>query len=129
MGVALQVYKRGRLCVIAKLVWAEPLGELVLAMPYRNRQAVNVVSLPVDVLAYARRQGAQLWVVRMDKRGACYALPLRDVERCGWLWQGEWFVALSRFERITWQDWPFVEQKLVFGDKPAKQLTLGLEYA
>lgn len=111
---AIAVRKRGRSCVVAKLVVAEPLGELVIAMPYRHRQVVHVVSLPPMVLDFVRKQGARTWVVRLDGLGQCYALPLAEVEHIGWLkssdGQPEWFVSLERFTPITWQDWPFVER-------------------
>ena len=77
--------KRGRACIIAKVVEAHPLGELVLAMPYRNRQVVECVSLPPTVLAYARQRGIRWWVVRLDASGESYGLRLDDVERLGWL--------------------------------------------
>jgi len=95
-------------------VWAQPLGELVLAMPYRNRQTVNVVSVPPAVLNFAKQRDAKFWVVRLDSVGECYALPLAEVEHQGWLKSSdgrpEWFVPLSHFRRIAWQDWPFVER-------------------
>ncbi|MCL5961821.1 MAG: hypothetical protein M1358_21320 [Chloroflexi bacterium] len=110
--VALAVQKRGRPCTIAKLVVAQPLAEVVLGMPYRHRQTVNHVSLPPIVLRYAREHGARLWVVRLDSEGVCYSLPLAEVERAGWLrasdGQPEWFVPLSRFRPIAWQDWDYV---------------------
>jgi len=122
-GVALQIRKRGRVCTIGKIVRADPLGEIVLAMPYRNRQTVGVVSVPVAALAYARQQRARFWVVRFDGRGECYGLPLEQVDRIGWLrrsdGQAEWFVPLVKFERLPWQEWPFVEACVMVGeDKP-----------
>src|SRR5579885_674825 len=71
--------------IIAKLVAGQPGGELVLAMPFRNRETVQHVSVPPAVLAYARRAGARRWVVRFDRRGECYTLSLDEVERRGWL--------------------------------------------
>jgi len=124
--VAIQVYKRGRLCVIAKLVEAQPLGEWVLAMPYRHRQAVQHVSLPPRVLSYARERGARLWIVRLDAQGECYALALEDVERVGWLQRSEgrpeWFVPLSAFEPIAWQDWAYVETSIAIGEEEPEAL-------
>ncbi len=121
-AVALQVYKRGRLCTIGKLVVAEPLGELVLAMPYRHRQEVGHVSLPPSVLAYARDRGARLWLVRLDGQGECYALSLEDVEAIGWLQRSdgrpEWFVPLAEFQRIGWQDWAYAERTITVGEEP-----------
>lgn len=129
-AVALAVLKRGRWCILAKLVRSHPLDELVLAMPYRNRQTVNHVSLPPIALRYAREHGAQDWVVRLDTEGLCYALPLADVERCGWLkasdGQPEWFVPLATFRAIPWQNWPYVEDTVRLGqpEQAARQLAL-----
>ncbi len=112
--VALQMTKRGRVCTIAKLVEATPMNQIVLAMPYRHRQTVNHVSVPPVVLRYARESGARLWLVRLDSEGLCYALPLADVERAGWLkpseGKPEWFVPLSRFTPMAWQGWEYVTQ-------------------
>ena len=130
-GVALAILKRSRWCIVAKLVEATPLGETVLAMPYRHRQTVNHVSLPPVVLRYAREHGARFWVVRLDGVGTCYSLPLSDVERKGWLkpsdGQPEWFVPLSRFRPVEWEDWPYTEPvvRLQQPEQPAaRQLML-----
>lgn len=122
--VALQVAKRGRLCTIAKLVDATPLNEIVLAMPYRHRQAVEHVSIPPVVLRYARQSGARLWIVRLDAEGRCFALALAEVDNAaGWLKPSEgspeWFVAMSKFQAIAWQDWPFVEATIRLDDVPS----------
>jgi hypothetical protein len=110
----LVVRKRGRDLTIAKLVLARPMNQIVLAMPYRDRQRVDHVSLPPAALRYARGEGATAWVVRLDPEAKCYSLPLAQVERCGWLKRSdgapEWFVPLPRFTEIPWQDWPFVER-------------------
>jgi len=123
--VALQLYKHGRYCTVAKLVVAEPLGEIVLAMPYRNRQEVEHVSLPPVALRYANERGARLWVVRLDGRGECYALPLSQATKPGVGWlkpseaQPEWFVPLTSFSQIAWQDWPYVEEVVRLGEEQA----------
>lgn len=116
-GTALAILKRRKQCVIAKLVTARPLGQLVLAMPYRNRRQVHTVSVPPAVLHYARSRGAVAWVVRLDQLGQCYGLPLADVEKAGWLHSSdgspEWFVPLDRFRPLPWQEWPYVERTTV----------------
>lgn len=116
--------KRGRNCVIGKLVVARPLGRFVFAMPYRNRRGVEHVSIPPAVLAYARAQGASDWIVRFDLRGECLALPLSEVEREGWLatseGQPEWFVPLTRFQPISWQEWQYVEAAVTLGDEASR---------
>lgn len=127
------VHKRNRDCIVAKLVLARPMNELVLAMPYRNRQRVDHVSVSPSVLRHARQEGATAWVVRLDSEVKCYALRLDDVEKSGWLKPSdgapEWFVPLSRFTEISWQDWPFVERLVRIDLDPqpepaAVQLTL-----
>ncbi|MBI2952885.1 MAG: hypothetical protein HYY30_01115 [Chloroflexi bacterium] len=121
--VALAVTKRGRPCIIAKLVLASPLGETVLAMPYRHRQTVAHASIPPSILSYARQHGARLWLVRLDADGRCYALPLADVERVGWLRPSdgcpEWFVPLARFTAVRWEEWDYVTDVVRLDAEPA----------
>lgn len=105
----LRTFKRGRICTIAKLVLAQPLNEWVIAMPYRNRRGGKTVSLPLALLDYAKAHGVRLWVVRLDKLARCYALPLAQVEKAGWLQGGEWYVSVDRFTEIPWQAWPYVD--------------------
>ena len=123
--VVLTVQKRGAWQCIAKLVVAHPLGEVVLAMPYRHRQSVEHVSLPPAALNFARAHGATAWVVRLDLQGECYALPLADVERVGWLHPSdgrpEWFVPIAKFEPMPWQSWAFVERTIRLGLEPPEQ--------
>ncbi len=120
---AVVVCKRGRRCTIAKIVVAHPLGEPVLAMPYRHRRTVAHVSVPPAVLAHARRHGARFWVVRQDDLGACYALLLSEVERLGRLklsrGAAEWFVPLTRFEPISWQTWAYVRCAVDLSARPS----------
>ncbi|MCL4534973.1 MAG: hypothetical protein M1370_07410 [Bacteroidetes bacterium] len=112
--VAIAIPKRGKDCIICKLVKAQPLGRLVLAMPYRHRQTVEHVSLPPSALAFGRRHGATWWVVRRDLEGRCFGLPLEEVETVGWLkpseGKPEWFVPLARFRPIAWQEWAYPER-------------------
>jgi hypothetical protein len=116
--------------VVGKLVIARPLGELVIAMPYRHRTHVQHVSLPPAALLLARQHGARLWVVRFDVLGECYALELNAVEHVGWLrtsnGKPEWFVPVRRFERVGWMDWDYVENFVLLDDEPgaARQLPL-----
>ncbi len=129
----LVVHKRNRDCIVGKLVLARPMNQIVLAMPYRYRQRVDHVSLPPAVLRYARQERATTWLVRLDSEAKCLALPLEQVERCGWLkpsdGAAEWFVPLSRFTETPWQSWPFVERLVRVDLDPqpeaaARQLTL-----
>jgi hypothetical protein len=129
-SVAIEMRKRGRACIIAKVVEAHPLGELVLAMPYRNRQVVECVSLPPTVLAYARQRGIRWWVVRLDASGESYGLRLDDVERLGWLrasdGRPEWFVSMSAFEPMAYQDWPYVQRTVTLDEEPEPRAVQGV---
>jgi hypothetical protein len=67
--------------------------------------------------------------VRFDNLGQCYALELCAVEKVGWLkvsdGRPEWFVPLSKFGRISWQDWDYVEHTMVLDEpSPVRQLEL-----
>jgi hypothetical protein len=119
------VRKRNRDCNVGKLVVARPMNRIVLAMPYRNRQRVDHVSVPPAVLRYARQEGATSWLVRLDSEGKCLALPLDRVENSGWLkpsdGAAEWFVPLSRFQPVAWQDWPFVKRLVRINLDPLPQ--------
>jgi len=133
-ATAIQIRKRGKWCTIGKLVVAHPLNERVFGTPYRNRQSVQCVSIPPFVLDYLRQLGVRSWVVRDDREGRCYILPLDQVKRIGWLRRSEgkpeWFVPLDKFEEIDWQDWPYVEKFVRLEDAPleeVKQLCLNLE--
>ena len=113
---------------IAKLVVARPLGQLVVGMPYRNRKAVEHPSLPPAALALAREAGCRWWVVRLDAEARCVGLPLADVERVGWLkphrdGYPEWFVALSKFRPLAWQQWDWLppEQSLDLDEPPPRR--------
>lgn len=114
--VCLNLQKRGRPCTIAKLVLAKPLNQIVLAIPFRNRQIVQYVSLPPAALQFARQQGARLWLVRFDLDGRCLSFPLDRVEMEGWLksseGQPEFFVPLTEFQPIGWQDWDYVRESI-----------------
>lgn len=109
---------------IAKLAISRPLGEMVLAMPYRHRRIVEHVSIPPAGVALARRAGCRLWIVRLDAEGRCLSLPLAEVERVGWLrphrdGHVEWFVPLARFSPTAWQDWDYIERVVALDDAPA----------
>lgn len=110
--VLLQAAKRGRIVTLAKLVIAQPLKRIAVAVPYRHRQEVDHPSLTPATLEVARRMGAEWWIVRFDLRGECFGLRLSEVEQIGWLkpseGRPEWFVPLSRFERMAWQEWEYI---------------------
>src|SRR5690606_28602540 len=64
--VAIEYWKRGRWCVVAKVVPLE--GEPVLAVAVRGQRGTErALSLPVPVLEYAEACGCK-WLVRRDDR-------------------------------------------------------------
>ena len=128
--VAIEIAKRGKKCIIAKIVLASPLDKLVLAMPYKNRRSVGTVSVPPVVLKFARQQSCAFWVVRFDNDGECYSLPLQVVEKTGWLktseGEPEFFVPIEKFQRVGWQTWTFVTKTIQLrGDLPPEARQLG----
>lgn len=133
-ALALQVYRPGlgRWVTVAKLV---PLGrELVLGIPYRHRQRLEGrVSLPLVVTRYAQEQGATAIVVRFDREGQAFRLPLADALRLGQRGlvdgQGEVFLSLALFGEVAWVDWPFATEAIRLGPGPEglpRQLPLAL---
>ena len=112
-GFALCRYKHGRKCVLAKIVRAEPTGEIVIAMPVRNRR-FSAPSLPATAFQLARRLGATAWIVRLDHRGQAYRIGLDEaLALAGVGDDGELYVPLSCFRPIGWVDWPFVRREVL----------------
>ncbi len=111
-GFAIQRYKHGRLCTLAKVVRARPTGEIVIAMPYKSRR-LSTPSLPPAAIELARRAGATAWIVRLDTERRCYRLPLDTVEAVGEIGDGgELYVPLRQFERHVWLEWDYVHRTL-----------------
>lgn len=134
--LVLEVFKSGSWRRVAKLV---PLwGELVLAVPYRHRPALEGrVSLPEAVLIFALLRGARWLVVRFDLAREAYRLKLEEVWRRGWAAREdgilERFVPLEAMDRLEeWPEWPYVTRCVRLGPGPdecPRQLTLALEEA
>lgn len=134
---ALQVYRRGRWCTVAKVVrprgWQRP----VLAVVYRHRQALaGRLSLPELVLRYGLQAGAEELIVRFDADGVAYRLPLEEALRVGERRRehglAEVYVYLDDMERCGWVDWSFTTKIVRLGphlaDRP-RQLALDLRTA
>lgn len=119
-AVALQVYRPSlnRWATVAKLV---PIGgELVLAIPYRNRQHLEGrISLPLAVLRYAQEHGARAIIVRFDAERQAFRLPLAEAFRLGRPGtldgQGELWLRLADFEEAAWPDWPWASAEVRLG--------------
>ena len=107
-GYAIARWKRGRRCILAKVVVARPTGEVVVAMPTKNRQFAPP-SLPLEALELARQAGATGWVIRFDDRRQCYRLPLELAEQVGYVGHdGELYVPMAFFRRCQWLEWDFI---------------------
>jgi hypothetical protein len=86
-------------------------SEVVLAQPVRHQVgAAGCVSIPLPVLAAARRAGATSYVWRNDRLGVARRLPLDDAERRALTIQaGEMFFKLTDLEPVPPPSWPFTE--------------------
>lgn len=112
-GFVISTVKRGRKVVLCKVVRAEPSGEVVVAMPYRNRR-VATPSLPIEAIRLARAAGASGWIIRIDRRGQAYRIGLDEaLKLAGVDENGELCVPLSCFRPIGWVDWPFVRREVL----------------
>lgn len=111
-GFAIVRRKHGRTCVLAKVVTAQPTGEIVVAMPVKSRRFATP-SLPAEALQLARQAGATAWVVRFDHQRRCYRLPLDQAELVGrWRADGELHVPLNHFTPSPWLEWDYVTTKI-----------------
>lgn len=109
----LAIRKRGRSCVVGKLVRAHPSNRLILAVVFRHRRSVErFVSVPIAALQYARAAGATELVVRFDRNGRCLSLPFDQVEARGFLRLSsgvpEWFIRLTEMKPVPWVEWPYI---------------------
>ena len=82
----LQIFKRGRWCVVGKVIELE--REPVLAVAVRNQQGTrNVVSVPCLAIEYAKKCGARWFYWRHDRTMSSVG-PDGVLEQRGWL-QGD----------------------------------------
>jgi len=133
-AVALQIFKRGRPCIVGKLVPLD--GELVLAVVWRNQRGTQrAVSVPLSALAYAEAHGAQRFVLRDDRTHTMRCIDLAGMRRIGWVGvDGELYIRLADMTPMPWRSWPFAEQVISLdegsegqGESEATQLALALE--
>ena len=111
-GYAIARWKHGRRRILAKVVVARPAGEVVVAMPTKNRRFATP-SLPLEALELARQAGATAWVVRFDDRRQCYRLPLELAEQVGYVGHdGELYVPMAFFRRSEWVEWDYTEEAI-----------------
>ena len=110
--VAVQYRKAGRPITLGK-IYRQPDGSLALGTPYANRRFVTP-SLPRVVLDWLLAAGVQDWVIRFDRLGTAYRLPLVDVECLSTVSpDGELAVPFRRFQRCEYPDWPYAERCIV----------------
>ncbi len=109
---AVQYSKGGRLITLGK-VYCQPDGSLALGTPYAGRRFVTP-SLPAAVLRYLLAAGVRDWVIRFDRRGTAYRLPLTEVERLATVGSdGEYHVPFRHFEPCAYPDWPYAERAVL----------------
>ncbi|HXG41976.1 MAG TPA: hypothetical protein VNL95_04545 [Dehalococcoidia bacterium] len=123
--MALAIKKRGRECIVAKVVPAD--GELVLAVVYRHRPRLRgYISLPPAVLRRARERGARALIVRDDRQRRAWRLPLALVGVVGRRRRdGEVYIPLQAMEEIDPPSWPYVARvELLEDEEEGQQLPL-----
>lgn len=109
---AIKYPKGGRLITLGK-VYRQANGDLALGTPYANRRFVTP-SLPPTVYWYLRSIGVRDWVIRFDRLGTAYRLPLVDVECLSTVSpDGELAVPFRHFQRCEYPDWPYAERCIV----------------
>lgn len=123
---ALEVFKRGRWCMVAKVTFLD--GERILAIAHRGQRGVDsTISVPLAALDYAERAGCRWLYFRRDKTGEMWRLPLADLHRAGWLATSdavaELFVKIELMQRVPWRKWEFAEQTIRLGEpeKPGER--------
>ena len=135
--VALQVFKRGRWCIVAKLTNLD--SELVLGIAIKEQQGTQeMVSLPLQVIDYAQSHGAWWLYWRRDRHPVeMRRVELQTLKRKGFLQRdGEVYFPLAAMEPVPWRQWEYAEKVIrlapeVKEDKPdlnvPKQLMLAFE--
>ena len=133
--VALRIFKRGRPCIVAKLVPLD--GQPVLAVCWRHQRGTRqAVSVPLPALVFAEEHGAKRFVLRDDRAGTMRSIAFADMRRLGWLGaDGEIYVKLADMVPCPWRAWPFAERVVCLDeatdgeaeDPEPAQLTLNLQ--
>lgn len=112
MTRALQVYKGGRWCTVAKLTHFTGTSDPILAVCWRKQKGTRrAISLPPAVLDYAERHGASSFYLRDDRRSRMYTCALSLFRTAGW-WgrDGELYLRLSDLQPVPWREWEYAEQ-------------------
>jgi hypothetical protein len=108
----LAVLKRGRWCIVGKIVDLE--GEPILATAIRHQHGTaTMVSMPVLGVQYAEQTGATWWYYRNDKDHTMRCIRLADLRSRGWWRDGELYVPLADMRPVAWRAWAYVEEPIV----------------
>lgn len=113
--VALQTYKRGRVCTVAKITYFIGDDRPVLAMVWRNQHgASEAISLPPSALEFARAVGATSFYLRNDRTGRMFTISLEDFEKQGWVGaDGECYIRLTSLRPTPWRQWKYAERTVL----------------
>jgi hypothetical protein len=115
LPIALAVHKRGRRCVVAKLVTVD--GLPVLATAWRSQTGTEqAVSVPQAAISLARWAGARWYYLRDDRRMSMHRISLDVLERGRLGSDGERYVPLSWFEPVAWREWAYAETVIDLDD-------------
>lgn len=110
----LQIWKRNKWCVVAKVVKFD--GRPVLATVVRHQQGTkDVVSMPIVAVDYADDCDAEWWYLRHDRKMRMWRIRLEDLRKRGWWRDGELYVKLSDMEAVPWQEWAYIEKTVKLG--------------
>lgn len=115
--LALQIRKRGRLCVVAKITSLD--GQPILGVVHRAQHGTtDCISLPPSALDYAEAVGCRWLYFRNDRTMTMRRMRLSDVRR-GWLQaDGEVYVRIDQMEACPWRRWPYAERTILLDAPP-----------
>jgi hypothetical protein len=109
---AVQWRKAGRLIILGK-VFRQTDGSLALGTPYAGRR-FSTPSLPVAVYRFLHGLGVEDWVIRFDRLGKAYRLPLADIEQLATLTpDGELAIPFRHFVPCDYPNWPYAERAVL----------------
>lgn len=138
--IALAIHKRGKECIVAKLT-SFPDGEPILAIAVKSQiGSSEMISLPVQVIAYAQSHGARWLYWRRDRHPVeMRRVELQVLKQKGYLQRdNEVYFPLAAMEQVPWRQWEYAQRVVnltpeVKEDKPdldvPKQLSLAFEGA
>lgn len=119
--LAIEVVKRGRPCIVAKITFLD--DQPILAIAHRNQHGTSsLISIPVCALDYAEKHGVRDLYFRRDTTAEMYRMSLSDVRKRGYLQASdgvmERFIRVENMQRVPWRKWPFAESVIRLGEKP-----------